>query len=53
MTWLRAFGRFFEQKIGLHRLGVLLSLIIITVAAPGQRSPHRHQPQLHYQRELG
>jgi uncharacterized membrane protein YbhN (UPF0104 family) len=33
MTWLRAFGRFFEQKIGLHRLGVLLSLIIITVAA--------------------
>ena len=33
MTWLRAFGRFFEQKIGLHRLGVLLSLIIIAVAA--------------------
>jgi uncharacterized BrkB/YihY/UPF0761 family membrane protein len=33
MTWLRAFGRFFDQKIGLHRLGVILSLIIITVAA--------------------
>ena len=33
MTWLRAFGRFFEQKIGLHRLGVVLSLIIIAVAA--------------------
>src|SRR5215204_4626666 len=33
MTWLRAFGRFFEQKIGLHRLGILLSLIIIAIAA--------------------
>src|SRR5665213_3437927 len=33
MTWLRAFGRFFEQKIGLHRLGVLLSICIIAVAA--------------------
>src|SRR3954466_14174763 len=33
MTWLRVFGRFFEQKIGLHRLGVLLSLIIIAIAA--------------------
>jgi uncharacterized membrane protein YbhN (UPF0104 family) len=33
MTWLRAFGRFFEEKIGLHRLGVLLSLIIIAIAA--------------------
>jgi uncharacterized membrane protein YbhN (UPF0104 family) len=33
MTWLRAFGRFFEQKIGLHRLGVILSVIIIAVAA--------------------
>src|SRR5215213_3393852 len=32
MTWLRAFGRFFEQKIGLHRLGILLSLIIIAIA---------------------
>jgi len=33
MTWLRACGRFFEHRIGLHRLGVLLSLVIITVAA--------------------
>ena len=33
MTWLRAFGRFFEQKIGLHRLGIILSLIIIAIAA--------------------
>jgi uncharacterized membrane protein YbhN (UPF0104 family) len=33
MTWLRAFGRFFEQKIGLHRLGIVLSIIIITIAA--------------------
>jgi glycosyltransferase 2 family protein len=33
MTWLRAFGRFFDQKIGLHRLGIILSLIIITIAA--------------------
>src|SRR3954470_17824206 len=33
MGLLRAFGRFFEQKIGLHRLGVLLSLIIIAIAA--------------------
>jgi uncharacterized membrane protein YbhN (UPF0104 family) len=33
MTWLRAFGRFFEQKIGLHRLGIVLSLIIIAIAA--------------------
>ena len=33
MAWLRAFGRFFEQKIGLHRLGIALSLIIIAVAA--------------------
>jgi glycosyltransferase 2 family protein len=33
MSWLRAFGRFFEQKLGLHRLGVLLSLIIIAIAA--------------------
>jgi uncharacterized membrane protein YbhN (UPF0104 family) len=33
MGLLRAFGRFFEQKIGLHRLGVLLSLIIISIAA--------------------
>src|ERR1044071_4586118 len=33
MTWLRAFGRFFEQKIGLPRLGIILSLIIIGIAA--------------------
>jgi glycosyltransferase 2 family protein len=33
MTWLRAFGRFFEQKIGLHRLGIVLSVAIIAVAA--------------------
>jgi glycosyltransferase 2 family protein len=33
MGWLRAFGRFFEQKIGLHRLGIVLSLIIIAIAA--------------------
>jgi uncharacterized membrane protein YbhN (UPF0104 family) len=33
MAWLRAFGRFFEQKIGLHRLGIALSLIIVAVAA--------------------
>ena len=33
MTWLRAFGRFFDQKIGLHRLGIVLSLIIIAMAA--------------------
>jgi uncharacterized membrane protein YbhN (UPF0104 family) len=33
MNFLRAFGRFFEQKIGLHRLGVALSIIIIAVAA--------------------
>jgi len=33
MDWLRAFGRFFEQKIGLHRLGIILSIAIIAVAA--------------------
>lgn len=33
MNFLRAFGRFFEQKIGLHRLGVALSVLIIAVAA--------------------
>jgi uncharacterized membrane protein YbhN (UPF0104 family) len=33
MNWLRAFGRFFEQKIGLHRLGIILSVLIIAVAA--------------------
>jgi uncharacterized membrane protein YbhN (UPF0104 family) len=33
MNWLRAFGRFFDRKIGLHRLGIILSLIIIAIAA--------------------
>jgi glycosyltransferase 2 family protein len=33
MNFLRACGRFFEQKIGLHRLGIVLSLIIIAIAA--------------------
>src|SRR5438128_1135029 len=33
MTWLRACGRFFAEKIGLHRLGVILSIAIIAVAA--------------------
>src|ERR1044071_6816855 len=33
MNWLRAFRRFFEQKIGLHRLGLILSVLIIAVAA--------------------
>jgi uncharacterized membrane protein YbhN (UPF0104 family) len=33
MNFLRAFGRFFEQKVGLHRLGVALSILIIAVAA--------------------
>jgi glycosyltransferase 2 family protein len=33
MGFLRACGRFFEQKIGLHRLGVLLSVTIIAIAA--------------------
>ena len=33
MAWLRAFGRFFEKRIGLHRLGIILSIAIISVAA--------------------
>ena len=33
MNLLRGFGRFFEQKIGLHRLGIILSVIIIAIAA--------------------
>jgi uncharacterized membrane protein YbhN (UPF0104 family) len=33
MSFLRACGRFFEQKIGLHRLGIALSILIIAVAA--------------------
>ena len=32
MHWLRAAGRFFGQKIGWHRLGILLSIAIIAVA---------------------
>ena len=33
MALLRTLGRLFEQKIGLHRLGVILSIAIIAVAA--------------------
>ena len=33
MSWLRAFGRFFDRRIGLHRLGIILSVLIIAVAA--------------------
>src|SRR5947209_4121015 len=33
MTWLRGFGRFFERRIGLHRLGIILSVAIIAIAA--------------------
>jgi len=33
MNWLRAMARFFDQRIGWHRLGVALSIIIIAVAA--------------------
>ena len=33
MKWLRAAARFFDQKIGWHRLGFALSVIIIAVAA--------------------
>ena len=33
MKLLRVFGRFFEQKIGLHRLGIILSVVIIAIAA--------------------
>jgi len=33
MASLRALGRFFEQKIGLHRLGIFVSVVIIAVAA--------------------
>ena len=33
MHWLRAVARFFDQKIGWHRIGVVLSLTIIAVAA--------------------
>ena len=33
MTWLRSCGRFFDKRIGLHRLGIILSVVIIAVAA--------------------
>ena len=33
MHWLRAVARFFDQKVGWHRIGFLLSVIIIAVAA--------------------
>lgn len=33
MDWLRALARIFEERIGWHRVGVLLSLTIIAVAA--------------------
>jgi uncharacterized membrane protein YbhN (UPF0104 family) len=33
MNWLRAAGTFFEKRIGLHRLGIVLSIVIIAIAA--------------------
>ena len=33
MEWLRAAARFFDQKIGWHRIGFVLSATIIAVAA--------------------
>ncbi len=33
MHWLRAVARFFDQKVGWHRIGFLLSATIIAVAA--------------------
>jgi len=33
MAWLRAAARFFDQKIGWHRVGFLLSITIIAIAA--------------------
>jgi uncharacterized membrane protein YbhN (UPF0104 family) len=33
MAWLRAVARFFDKYIGWHRIGFVLSLVIITVAA--------------------
>lgn len=33
MEWLRAVARFFDQKIGWHRVGFVLSMIIIAIAA--------------------
>src|SRR5947199_129504 len=33
MHWLRGAARFFEEKIGWHRIGFILSVSIIAVAA--------------------
>jgi uncharacterized membrane protein YbhN (UPF0104 family) len=33
MNWLRALARFFDQKIGWHRVGIILSVTIIAIAA--------------------
>ena len=33
MNWLRAVARFFDQKVGWHRIGFILSATIIAVAA--------------------
>ena len=33
MHWLRAVARFFDQKVGWHRIGFILSVTIIAVAA--------------------
>lgn len=33
MNWLRASARFFDQKIGWHRVGIMLSVTIIAIAA--------------------
>ena len=33
MNWLRAVARFFDQKVGWHRIGFVLSVTIIAVAA--------------------
>ena len=33
MNWLRAVARFFDQKVGWHRIGFLLSATIIAIAA--------------------
>ena len=33
MNWLRALARFFDQKIGWHRVGFILSVAIIAIAA--------------------
>jgi len=33
MNWLRASARFFDQKIGWHRVGFILSVTIIAIAA--------------------